>query len=592
MAISKIILNGVTQMDVTGTTANASRVLNTYKATGADGVEFTGQYVPASPSLQAKTNINPTTSSQTITADNGYDGLSSVQINAMPSGTAGTPSASKGTVSNHSISVTPSVTNTTGYITGGTKTGTAVTVSASELVSGSETKTTNGTYDVTNLASLVVNVSGGGSSGVQVATTTTTLSSASGYIQFEDLLGAPTSYFVMAMSELTTATTAKSASVVGDGTNTFGQTITNTSNAQVSYASGTYSSSYNNGVLTVYASGADFQAIEYVLVYSYGGTSANIGTEDVQVGSGATSITFTGLEEEPAYFSCVFKSNFSTSSGYQRTICVVYDGTDIYGLEMDSSAKYATHWSYSYNNGSLTITSNGTNQGGYFHQPGYYQLTYAYGTDGNYQTKSVTYTPTTSQQTDTITADSQYDALKKVNVTVNAMPTMTLPSSTSATSSGTSKATITPTSSTQYLNIPTGYNSTAQYYTISASGGGGGSISVATTTWSNSSNTATSHQFTGLSGTPKFAVLRCTTQLTRSSSNTYYYIADIVWDGTNAYGNYHLRSNGSFNNVASNATTKFTVTTGTNSITFTSGGSRSGAPGSFYNGTYELVYIY
>ena len=52
------------------------------------------------------------------------------------------------------------VTNTTGYITGGTKTGSAVTVSASELVSGSETKTQNGTYDVTNLASVVVNVSG------------------------------------------------------------------------------------------------------------------------------------------------------------------------------------------------------------------------------------------------------------------------------------------------------------------------------------------------------------------------------------------------------------------------------------------------
>ena len=110
---------------------------------------------------QAKTNIDPSTSSQTITADSGYDALSSVQINAMPSGTAGTPTATKGTVSNHSISVTPSVTNTTGYITGSTKTGTAVTVSASELVSGSETKTANGTYDVTNLASLVVNVSGG-----------------------------------------------------------------------------------------------------------------------------------------------------------------------------------------------------------------------------------------------------------------------------------------------------------------------------------------------------------------------------------------------------------------------------------------------
>ena len=114
-------------------------------------------------SYQAKTGINPTTSSQTITPDSGYDALSSVQINAMPSGTAGTPTATKGTVSNHSISVTPSVTNTTGYITGSTINGTAVSVSASELVSGSETKNANGTYDVTNLAELVVNVPSGGS---------------------------------------------------------------------------------------------------------------------------------------------------------------------------------------------------------------------------------------------------------------------------------------------------------------------------------------------------------------------------------------------------------------------------------------------
>ena len=89
-----------------------------------------------------------------MTVPSGY--YSAQASKAVASGTAGTPTATKGTVSNHSVSVTPSVTNTTGYITGGTKSGTAVTVSASELVSGSQTITDNGTVNVTNLASVTV----------------------------------------------------------------------------------------------------------------------------------------------------------------------------------------------------------------------------------------------------------------------------------------------------------------------------------------------------------------------------------------------------------------------------------------------------
>ena len=108
-------------------------------------------------SLQAKSNIDPTTSSQTIEADTGYTGLSSVQINAMPTGTEGTPTASKGTVSSNSISITPSVTNVAGYISGGTHTGTAVTVSASELVSGNKAITSAGNnIDVANYSTASV----------------------------------------------------------------------------------------------------------------------------------------------------------------------------------------------------------------------------------------------------------------------------------------------------------------------------------------------------------------------------------------------------------------------------------------------------
>ena len=150
MAISKITVNGVSNLDVTQTTATADKVLTGYGCVGADGVWIDGSYVAPTP----RTASDVTVSGATVTVPAGAY-ASQVQ-KSVASGTAGTPTATKGSVSNHAVAVTPSVTNTAGYIEGGTKTGTAVTVSASELVSGSETKTANGTYDVTNLASVTV----------------------------------------------------------------------------------------------------------------------------------------------------------------------------------------------------------------------------------------------------------------------------------------------------------------------------------------------------------------------------------------------------------------------------------------------------
>lgn len=128
---------------------------------------FTAGYISTSPTASVSLDIEdksvtPSTSQQVITPTDTDCYLNSVTVSAMPSGTEGTPTATKGTVSNHAVTVTPSVTNSAGYISGGTHNGTAVTVSASELVSGSQSITDNGDYDVTNLASVSVNVSGGG----------------------------------------------------------------------------------------------------------------------------------------------------------------------------------------------------------------------------------------------------------------------------------------------------------------------------------------------------------------------------------------------------------------------------------------------
>lgn len=159
-----------TKSVATTTHANPTASVNTSTGLVTASHTQTAGYVTAGTTTgtlqlttQAAKTITPSTSQQTAVAANRYT-TGAVTVAAMPTGTAGTPTATKGTVANHSVSVTPSVTNSTGYITGGTKTGTAVTVSASELVSGSQTITENGTgIDVTNLASINVDVSGGAS---------------------------------------------------------------------------------------------------------------------------------------------------------------------------------------------------------------------------------------------------------------------------------------------------------------------------------------------------------------------------------------------------------------------------------------------
>lgn len=201
-----------------------SAIANAIRNKGQQGTFSPAQMAQAindiqtTPRLQTK-SVTPTESAQVITPDNGYDGLDEVDIGAISSsyvgsgitqrdstdltasgatvnvpagyyqsqaskavasGSAGAPTATKGNVSNHAVTVTPEVTNSEGYISGGKKTGAGVQVSASELVSGNKAITENGNnIDVTNYETVSVNVSGGSSMNCQTAQSTTRATSTS-----------------------------------------------------------------------------------------------------------------------------------------------------------------------------------------------------------------------------------------------------------------------------------------------------------------------------------------------------------------------------------------------------------------------------
>ena len=284
--------------------------------------------VPSSqPSLQAKTNISPTTSSQTITADTGYDGLSSVQINAMPSGSA-SPAAS--------------ISGTSATVSTGTNT---LTLS----------KTVSNTPQVT--AGYVASGTAGNSN-VSLTASITTQAAQTIY---------PSS---------------------SDQTISSGRYLTGTQTIKGVTTSNLTADNIKSGVTVTVGDSSDADRVLSVTgTYSGGGGSVQFDTKTATASNYPTSLSFTSMKGEPKAFVVRLNAQVSSSGNttYYYIVDISHFGTTTHGncFRVGSTRRVdniTSGYSYTYSGTTLTVTSSASSRSaspGAFYS-GSYELLYAY----------------------------------------------------------------------------------------------------------------------------------------------------------------------------------------------------------------------
>lgn len=117
-----------------------------------------------------------------------------------------------------------------------------------------------------------------------------------------------------------------------------------------------------------------------------GGGGATVKTATARPTANSTSIQFTGLTGMPKMFSICPTGNVTFNTSNRFIVNVMYDGTTTRGIYAAGSGSWnatytgthsATYYTWTYNNGTLTITASSATNGGYFAANVTYQLTYA-----------------------------------------------------------------------------------------------------------------------------------------------------------------------------------------------------------------------
>lgn len=173
-----------------------------------------------------------------------------------------------------------------------------------------------------------------------------------------------------------------------------------------------------------------FDGLSRVIVEAMENNASSIYTTTATLNSRNQTISFTGLTEEPKMFAIIPTAQVTLSTSYRYVVNIIYDGSATHGIyAYGSSSTYRAYYSNAYftttySNGTLSVKTSSTSNGGYFMNGVAYKLVAITGavssggggTTINLQAKTVT--PTTSQQI--VVPDSGYDGLSQV--TVNAIP--------------------------------------------------------------------------------------------------------------------------------------------------------------------------
>ena len=352
-------------VDISKDTVSADKIVKNYTAHDRYGNAITGTHeCSGTPTLQSKT-ATPSESTQVISPDNGYDGLSDVTVNPIPSS----------------------------YI----------------IPFGSKSISSNGTYDVTSFASAVVNVSGGGSPTLQTKTVTPseleqTITADSGYDGLSSVTveAIDDEYVGNGVVRRTSASLSASGATVTAPAGYYEEAATKTiasgsatTPATTVTANPSISVNSSTGVITATASATK-------------SVTPNVNAGYVSSGTAGT-ITVSG--SNTSQLSTVNAATITPTTSSQTAVAAGK-------YTLGAITVGAIPSQYIVPTGTKSITANGTG----IDVTSYAAVDVAVPSGApNLQDVTKSYTPSETAQSETITAGTGYDGLGEVSVSVGAI---------------------------------------------------------------------------------------------------------------------------------------------------------------------------